>query len=188
MESKNNNELSFTNLIEDTFIIDKPKKNYIFRNCKFQEIVFKVRDYNLVQYDLGSLSFEACDIQDIDLSGLEFNHSVVFSNCSIKNANFFSSYFLSGIDIIKTAFKNNINFSAGFNNTQGEVNVKHNVFNDFVDFSDAYFVSSVNILGNNFKGGSNLLGNDKTPVAVTFPGDVTIEDNIGKIDMDTYDR
>jgi hypothetical protein len=119
-----------------------------------------------------------------DCPSVEFKGKVLIENCQIVKSAFNYAYFINGLEIRNSSFKEYVDFEAGGHNENGAIILDENSFNGFVNFFDCWFKGPVIIKGNVFGKGSNLLGNKEEEYKSVFDGIAIIENNTGRVDLD----
>jgi len=167
--------------------------NLIKQNLPVQDVVVSETidilgyfgDRELFPY---KIAFKNCNITDLKSNFLMFKEKVLINNCIFKQSDFYASYFLGGLTIDSCTFENNISLmtSGGHNKSPTKVIIRNTLFKGFVDMSDAWFEGPVEISGCNFIKGSNLLGNNDTPVQVKFDYKPSLLNNSGKLDINDF--
>lgn len=114
-----------------------------------------------------------------------FESSVSIEDSTIKTLSIYASYFLQGLTLKNCIIESKVNWRSGGHN-QEPVKFLNCKFSDFVDFEDCWFISDLVIRDCSFDKGTNLLGNKETPVAVTFEGNVDIENTSGSLAINSY--
>jgi hypothetical protein len=172
-------------VISQNEITEKLKKEKKISNYKIS-IPLNLRKLLKVKKDQLSIeiSFENCDINEIIFESIEFFKKITIKNSKIKSANFFSSYFIGGLTIESCEFENEVDFQCGGHNMDGaEIRFVDNIFSNFVNFFDCYFIGPFIMKNNIFKKGTNLLGNKGEPYEVTFETEPKIENIKGNLEL-----
>lgn len=132
-----------------------------------------------------ALIFENCLLENLISPSVEFKYPVRFSRCHFKKCNFDFAYFLYGLTIDNCVFESYLNFQAGGHNQHRfEFTIVRSTFNGFVNFFDCWFQGNVLVMDNDFKKGTNLLGNKSMPYRVSFDVSPIVENNKGLVDLD----
>lgn len=99
-------------------------------------------------------------IDELMASCVNFNKQVVLRSSTFKKCEFQFTYFLRGLLIKDSTFDSYLNFQCGgHNQPQTRIEILSNEFNDFVNFFDCIYSGPVIIKNNEFKRGTNILGN-----------------------------
>ena len=116
----------------------------------------------------------------LSASCLEFNKKMTLNSCKIESIVFNGSYFYEGLDIENCVINGVSVFSSGGHNKNGyPIRIIGTDFIDFVDFEDCYFEGLVEIIGCNFKKGTNLTNIKEKASAVRFDVEPILKDNVG---------
>lgn len=126
------------------------------------------------------LIFKNCTLEFFSGNVTRFDKPVRLINCHFKKCDFTFSYFPGGLMIDRCSFDNYLDFQAG-GHTNHPVIISNCIFNGFVNFFDYQYEAAVNISNNEFRKGSNLLGNPNN-ISVIFEVKPVIENNTGKLD------
>jgi hypothetical protein len=131
------------------------------------------------------LILENCIFDDFKTSFLSFERPVRISRCVFYKCSFNSTYFIKGLHIEDSVFKSYLEFIAGGHNQNGSlISIANCTFEGFVNFFDCWYKSQVDISNNNFRKGTNLMGNRTEPYRVQFDTPLIIENNTGQTDID----
>ncbi|WP_400193434.1 hypothetical protein [Hymenobacter sp. B81] len=93
------------------------------------------------------------------------------------------AYFLQGLQLTYRVFESQLDFDCGGHGQPGfPVQLRRNVFHGFVNFFDCWFESAVQVEGNDFRQGTNLLGTIDPPACgVRFDVAPVVLDNKGNL-------
>ncbi|RAK66722.1 hypothetical protein [Hymenobacter edaphi] len=135
--------------------------------------------------DLAALTMEHCWVEDMRGSGgYSFQQPVVLRQTHFARAAFVFAYFLQGLTMQGCTFDGYLDFQAGGHNKPGyPVRLLGNTFHGFVNFFDCWYEADVQLEGNNFRQGTNLLGAPHG-IPVTFDVPPQISGNLGRLDHD----
>lgn len=126
--------------------------------------------------------FEHCVVENFSCLSISFGKAVELRNCHFHKCQFTFSYFLGGLAIEACYFDSYLNFQASGHNQLGEpVRITDSQFAGFVNFFDCQYESAVLITGNEFMGGTNLLGKPRN-IPVTFDVAPQLARNSGQLD------
>ncbi len=116
-----------------------------------------------------------------------FDEPVTFANCQFDNSDFYATYFLKGLTVADCNVKDRLLFQFGGHNHQEMPMAITNIrFVSFVDFEDCWFTGPFTLQNAVFAGGTNLFGNQNSPLAVSFDFEPTIADVQGKLNANIY--
>lgn len=125
-----------------------------------------------------------CIIENFTAINQQFAKSVKIKNSHFKKCQFCFSYFLGGLHIENCTFDNDLDFSSGGHNKDGNIIlITNNEFNGFVDFFDCWYESEIIISNNKFLKGTNLLAKPYN-IDVTFDIEPIMFNNLGKLDVE----
>src|SRR5579863_2505921 len=142
--------------------------------------LFKIRGE--LQTDL---SIENCIIDNLIAPAVKFSHHVHFNDVCFKRCSFNFARFYDGLLIENCEFETYLDFSPGGHNEKNKLfSIRNSVFKEFVSFFDCWFQGDVEIVNNDFRKGTNLLGNKDDVYRVHFDFEPTIKNNLGLIDLD----
>lgn len=128
------------------------------------------------------LQLEHCRLDHLSAVLLQFQRPVVLRHLHIGRLDFTFSYFLQGLTLESCTLDGYLDFQAGGHNQPGyPVRLLDNTFHGFVNFFDCWYQAAVQVEGNDFRQGTNLLGQpEKYPV--TFAEPPQIQGNAGRLD------
>jgi len=133
----------------------------------------------------AELVLSNCKIDNLVAPSFEFNYPVRLENCHFCKCSFNYAYFQRGLTIDNCIFDYYVDFEAGGHNQIGYCfQIRNSQFLEFVNFFDCWFMGEVVIENNDFRGGTNLLGNKLAPYRVQFDSTTRIENNRGALDVD----
>ena len=116
-----------------------------------------------------------------------FDEPVTFENCQFVHLDFYATYFLKGLTITDCIVNDRLTFqSGGHNYKELSITITNTRFDSFVDFEDCWFTGPFTLQNVIFAQGTNLLGNQNNPMAVSFDFEPKITDVEGKLDVNTY--
>lgn len=125
----------------------------------------------------GDVRFSACFTQ--------FYAPVRMANCTVKQLDRSSTYFLGGLEIENCTILCDVSWPWGGHNKR-PIRIVDSVFGGFLDVEDGAFEAEVILRNVKFCKGTNLLGNVGTPVEVSFEIPPTFDRVEGQLDVDTY--
>lgn len=129
--------------------------------------------------------FENCEVENLKSGSVQYNRVVKFNKCHFKKCELSFCYFPEGLEIISCLMDSYIDFQCGgHNKPTAIVRITDTVFKEFVNFFDCIYEGPVIITNNKFEKGTNLLGNQNKPYAVSFHSVLTIENNEGELSID----
>ena len=117
----------------------------------------------------------------LNVSSLKMEHICFTENNQEFSIILYCSTIYEKLVIDNCIFRNAANFFAL--HCLGEVTIKNCIFHEFVDFGDCWFKNKVTIKRNEFKKGTNLLGNLDKPYKVNFDIKPIIQENIGALNL-----
>ena len=124
-------------------------------------------------------------IDELIASGVNFSKQVILRSSAFKRSEFLFTYFLGGLLIKDSTFDSYLDFQCGgHNQLQAPIEILNNEFNDFVNFFDCIYNGPVTIKNNEFKKGTNILGNKGKAFETQFDLEPEISDNRGPVDID----
>lgn len=133
----------------------------------------------------SDLIISNCTIENFNSAAFKFDHHVRIEKTKFIKCVFNFARFHAGLLIDSCEFENYLDFSPGGHNEVDKVfTLKNSVFNEFVSFFDCWFQGRVEIVNNNFRKGTNLLGNKDQTYVTQFDIPPKIQGNIGAIDID----
>lgn len=125
---------------------------------------------------------EACRLDHLDAMLMQLECPVVLRRVHIGRADFYAAYFLQGLLLEGCEVESYLDFQSGGHNKPGfAVRLLHNTFHGFVNFFDCWYEAGVEVAGNDFRQGTNLLGQPEN-YPVTFDVPPLIQDNTGRLD------
>jgi hypothetical protein len=143
-------------------------------------------DFCKIEKELNrELVIQDCFIENLVSISAEYRHSLRLVRSHLNKCSFNYTYFIGGLTIRDCTFDSYLDFEAGGHNQNNcKFQIAQSSFDGFVNFFDCRFQSHVEIVGNEFKRGTNLLGNMDKPFRVQFDSPALIENNRGQIDLD----
>ena len=168
-------------------MISSEEINTILQNNKTVErkIIFSLKDFD---YNCFPLDFKDCIFIDkFEVMMDEIESYSRFENCLFIHVVYlFGTYFRCGCKFLNNRFKDGFFLFAGGHNTEGDIVFEGNQFDQFVDFTDCSFYNKIIVKNNNFKVGSNLMGNLEKPYRCSFHDSPPIlENNVGDLSINT---
>ena len=155
----------------------KPLENYYIRDT-----------LDLYKYEgkiVSDMIFEDCVFEKLASYSFVYQRPVRLSRCHFHDSSFNYAKFLGGLTIDHCLFDTYLDFESGGHNQNNKLfSITHSTFHDFVNFFDCWFQSGVIISHNEFRKGTNLLGNKNEAYRVQFDVEPVVENNIGLIDLD----
>lgn len=125
---------------------------------------------------------EECRLDHLDAMLLQLEGPVVLRRVHIGRADFYAAYFLQGLLLEECEVEGYLDFQAGGHNKPGfAVRLLGNTFHGFVNFFDCWYEAEMEVTGNDFRQGSNLLGRPHG-IPVTFDVPPMLLDNLGRLD------
>ena len=134
----------------------------------------------------GLVDFKDCQFADFRAVCSQIYSPVKFEDCTFESANFHGTYFYGGFAMRNCVVNGRLGFDCGGHNDNGEFALVNSRFDEMVDFEDCWFTGPFRIDTVEFTNGSNLLGNNGTPVAVTFDVPPGMTSVTGRLDCNTY--
>jgi len=148
-------------------------------------IIGKTELYKIASKLNRELVIQDCFIEDLVSPSAEFIHGLRIVRSHLAKCSFNYAYFIGGLFISDCTFDSYLDFEAGGHNQNDRgFQIKNSSFHGFVNFFDCWFQSAVEVVGNEFKKGTNLLGNKDKPFSVQFDSPPLIENNRGQIDLE----
>ncbi len=132
-----------------------------------------------------SLLLEGDDALSFNASMVHFSKKIEIKKCTIVDFDVFGMYCLGGLHIHDCIIRCEVSWQSGGHNHEPIV-IENCVFEKFVDFEDCTFDSRVILRNVHFKGGTNLFGNQSTPVVVIFAVPPLLDNVSGDINLDTF--
>lgn len=120
-------------------------------------------------------------------SMVAFTEPVIIKNTTIKEMDIYASYFIGGLTLMGCIVESAVKWASGGHN-QKPIIFDQCDFHDFVDFEDCTFEAPVQLKNVRFRKGTNLLGNQGTPVEVSFTFPADIHQCQGDLRVSTFDR
>jgi uncharacterized protein YjbI with pentapeptide repeats len=133
----------------------------------------------------NKLAFINCKFDSLSLSGCDFDFEIKFINCKFKKVDMVGTFFHGGVLFSGCTFYSHFLSDSGIHNKKPYL-LQGNVFHEFADFTDCWFMGEVIIKDNAFIKGTNLLGNKDEMFRVQFDSGYIIENNTGQIDVDGF--
>jgi len=131
--------------------------------------------------------FENCIFEHFVAANTCFTKYVRFVNCRFHECSFYGAYFLVGLEIKDCVFESRLDFQSGGHNKPGNaILIMNSEFQGFVNFFDCWYEYDIEVSGNIFQKGANLLGSPYG-IPVTFDGKKTIGHNIGVLNSNLED-
>lgn len=141
--------------------------------------------YKIVEGINSELVIRDCFVENLVSHSIEFIHGLRLVGSHFDRCSFNYAYFIGGLTIDNCFFDTYLDFEAGGHNQKNcAFKLKQSSFNGFVNFFDCWFQSTVEVVDNEFKKGTNLLGNKDKPFRVQFDLPPLIEHNRGQMDLD----
>ena len=163
-------------------------KHSIIENLSFEEEklfkgVMYVENVEIIHTRVNKSFMNLCtNFQKVVIEDCVFSKFTDIDNEVKECLNIYRGNFEDNLFINKSSFFGRVNMSAL--HCLGKVIIENNIFEEFVDFGDCWFKGTVIIRNNQFKKGTNLLGNQDKPYKVTFDKKPCIENNTGNLAMD----
>jgi len=129
---------------------------------------------------------EECEFLELVATCVVFESHVTFLNCQFTKLDFYGAYFLSGLTFRGCTVKKSLSFQSGGHNNERAFSIFDSNFESFVDFEDCWFTGPLHVENVVFAAGTNLLGNNNTPMEVEFKTTPVFTNVTGKLDTDTY--
>jgi hypothetical protein len=124
-------------------------------------------------------------IDELLANSVNFSKQVILRSSTFKKCEFQFTYFLGGLLIKDSTFDSYLDFQCGgHNQPQIRIEILNNEFNGFVNFFDCIYNGPVTIKNNEFKRGTNVLGNKGKAFETQFDLELEITDNRGQVDID----
>lgn len=124
-----------------------------------------------------------CIINIIDLEGIfDFNQKLIIEDCIINDFQIHSCWFINGLILKNNIVNNYIDYQMGGHNLK-KIELTGNIFKSFFNFFDCQFKEKIEVIGNVFLEGSNLLGNKGESFENIFENGFLIENNVGKLNF-----
>jgi len=124
-------------------------------------------------------------IDELIATSVNFSKQVILRSSEFKKCEFIFTYFLGGLLIKDSTFDFYLDFQCGgHNQPDARIEILNNEFNDFVNFFDCIYNGPVTIKSNEFKKGTNVLGNKGKAFEIQFDLEPEISDNRGPVDID----
>ena len=134
---------------------------------------------------VSDVIIEDCEFEKLASYSVEYRHPVRLSRCLFHDNSFNYAYFLAGLTIDHCVFETYLDFESGGHNQYNKLfTITNSTFHEFVNFFDCWFQSGVIISNNDFRKGTNLLGNRDQPYSVQFDIVPVVENNVGEMDLD----
>ena len=133
----------------------------------------------------GTIDCENCQFRSLATTGAQLETLVRFIRCSFESLDFYATYFAGGLIMEQCTIDNELTFQSGGHNKH-PIMISDTTFNSFVDFEDCWFTGPIRLQNVRFAMGTNLLGNEHTPLAVRFDVPPDLEDVRGELRKDTY--
>ena len=161
--------------------LDQMRKSRAVRGIRCENTVVVPPD----AFD-GLVDFTDCQFADFRADCAQIFSPVKFENCTFDSVSFHGAYFLGGFVMRNCVVNGRLGFECGGHNDNGEFALVDSRFDKLVDFEDCWFTGPFRIDKVELRDGSNLLGNEGTPVAVTFDVPPTVKSVTGRLDCNTY--
>lgn len=121
-------------------------------------IVGKLEVYNYIHIDYP-VEIENCWVEELAGPAMSYRQPVQLLNSHFVRCEFVFAYFLHGLTIEGCTFESYLDFQAGGHNKPGySIQLLNNTFHGFVNFFDCWYEANVQVEGNDFCQGTNLLG------------------------------
>lgn len=132
------------------------------------------------------LWIENCFIENLKGEAIQsLIHPIVLESSEFKSCTFSFAYFNAGLIINNCIFSDYLDFQCGGHNRSSHiVSITNSTFKGFVNFFDCIYNGPVEILNNDFRNGTNLLGNKDYSYKVQFDMKPLIQDNQGIMNLD----
>lgn len=131
------------------------------------------------------IQIENCIIESLQSACVEYNQKVEIKTSEFKKCDFTFTYFIKGLKLEKCTFKDYLDFQCGgHTKTLNTFSIEGCVFKGFVNFLDCIYDGQVEIENNDFRMGTNLLGNIGESYQTSFLIQPKIERNKGKLTVD----
>ena len=112
----------------------------------------------------------------------QFKKPIKFTNTHFKNCQFIFSHFPKGLIIKNCRFDKYLDFQAGGHNQIGyPIEIKNNIFLDFVNFCDCWYNGEIIISDNKFLKGTNI---ESQTQYLTFDVTPQIRNNTGQTNIE----
>jgi len=148
-------------------------------------VVGQISLVNLDQADSLSVIIDNSLIDELIANSINFDKQVILRNSTFKKCEFLFTYFRDGLLISDSVFNSYLDFQCGgHNRPEAKIEILNNEFDDFVNFFDCIYNGPVTIRNNEFKRGTNILGNKGQPFEAQFDLGLYINNNRGQIDKD----
>lgn len=154
------------------------------RPVRGYHIVGKLEFYSDIYID-HPVEIDNCWVEELTGTMMQYRQPVRLLNSRFVRCEFLFAYFLQGLTVAGCTFDYYLDFQAGGHNKPGfPVLLQRNVFHGFVNFFDCWYEAEVQVEGNDFRQGSNLLGApqgysaefDVFPIIRNNTGDLTRND------------
>src|SRR6185437_12567145 len=123
--------------------------------------------YNIAAEIKSKLIIRECFVENLVSPSVEFIHELSLIGSHFEKCSFNYAYFIGGLTIDNCIFESYLDFEAGGHNQKNcPFRIKQSSFLGFVNFFDCWFQSKVEVVDNDFKKGTNLLGNKGKPFRV----------------------
>ncbi|MFI4859648.1 MAG: hypothetical protein ACIAXF_03085 [Phycisphaerales bacterium JB063] len=135
----------------------------------------------------GEVKCVQCRFSSFEANCTVFNEPVTFTDCRFDVLSFYAAYFLKGLTVEECEVSEPLTFSSGGHNHESTpITITNTRFMSFVDFEDCWFTGPLRLENVEFVQGTNLFGNQKTPMAVQFDFGPELVAVKGDLDIDTY--
>jgi len=136
----------------------------------------------------GAINCDECHFARFSAPCALLQNPVRFTDCRFDFLDLYATYFLKGLIIERCVVADRVTFQSGGHNNDAPITICNTRFESFVDFEDCWFTGPFSLHNVTFNNGTNLLGNQNTPMAVSFDVAPEFVDVIGDLAMNTYNR
>jgi hypothetical protein len=141
--------------------------------------------YKVAKEINSELIIRNCFVENLVSPSIEFTYGLRLTESHFAKCSFNYAYFIGGLTIDNCVFDTYLDFEAGGHNQKNHAfKIIQSSFCGFVNFFDCWFQSGVEVVNNEFKKGTNLMGNRDEPFRVQYDVPPLIENNRGQIDLD----
>ena len=138
---------------------------------------------------LGTINCIACQFTYFSATCAQLHEPVTFANCQFDYLDFYATYFLKGLAMNGCVVSDRVTFqSGGHNDKDHPFAITNTRFESFVDFEDCWFTGPLRLENVVFTQGTNLLGNQNTPMAVSFDFEPEFVNVEGILNINTYNQ
>ncbi len=122
-------------------------------------------------------------INNLDFDTTDFKNSIIIENCIIERLGLHATWFTKGLLLRNNHIKGFVDYQMGGHNTLPII-IEGNIFYGFINFFDCQFDEHLTVKNNIFLSNTNLMGNQNEGFKNIFDNGITLEGNIGILDID----